>query len=300
MSPKRSLAMCRRAFVALLGGLLCAVPSHAQKTDDALPKEGFDDPGVEDITLGAEQLYRAAVARRKKREQLASTVKQCIERLLTVEDYTTLESLPRTWRRTLSAEVQRELVAQLFGYIPSKRPLSLQLPDNVVIRDAQPSRTKPADSEHIVLIAENILTEGGRAEWAIRELLLVTTTFTHGNALEWSLVPSPPRVTGAPASLVVLARDVIRAMTMPVWSRLETLTVAERVRLALSPDADPRLLRELATAPEAEVRLAVAKNVRASLKTVARLAQDADPNVRRIAKKNLTYSRVLFSPPIGE
>lgn len=87
---------------------------------------------------------------------------------------------------------------------------------------------------------------------------------------------------------------------MSDWARLETLPPAERVRLASAPDADPRLLRELAKAPEVEVRLAVAGNLRTTLRTIKNVLID-DPNeeVRDAAIKNSYHARTI-SVPIDE
>jgi len=60
------------------------------------------------------------------------------------------------------------------------------------------------------------------------------------------------------------------------------------------------LLRELAKAPEVEVRLAVAKNLYTAYSTLKRrLLKDPDARVRDAASKNLYHTRAI-ALPIGE
>ena len=238
-----------------------------------------------DIT-SPERLRAALVARKAQRQQLAATVKASIEELFAAKDYAALEAIPRTWRKTLPPDVQRELVVQLLAKVESEQPLALELPDHVAIRYIQPARTDSAD---VVVVTENLLAEGGRSVWAIRELLLISPY----NEID------PPELRRPPLA-IELSQQVIRAMAMPEWARFEALSLEERVRLASSADSDPRLLRELAKAPEVEVRLAVAKNLFTAYSTVKRrLLKDPDADVRDAARKNLRNARCMFIA-IGE
>jgi len=241
MHWKRSLIIAQVAFVGCVVGSLCVTLADPQKT--------------------AEEI--------KKTYKIDSTiVKKLIAELFAIKDYATMKSLPRKWRKTLSPNVQRELVAELLAYVDSKQPLAL-VQDKVEIR---------------YINVYNACTEGGRATWAIQELFLITDP-----AREKFIKPPVPPL------IVRLSQRIIRAMSMPEWAKLETLSVAEQVRLASSADADPRLLRELARSSEVAVRLAVAKNYRTSLDTIKkRLINDPNEDVRQAAITNSHAARSVL------
>ncbi len=266
----------RRGFLGWLGAMVAAASGEGREGDVGGQDKGPREWEVSDVTRPSDERRHAALAREARRSELAATVSNCIDSLFAANDYAVLESLPRTWRKTLAPEVQRELTVQLFAYLESDRGLELAVPDNVVIRAVE-SSDRPGPQTGIVKVSENILTEGGRAEWAIREFLLVSPRL---------LLRPPPRT-------VRFAQEIIRAMNMPPWSRLETLSKAEQVRLGSWADADPRLLRELAKSPKVEVRLAVARNYRTSLDTLDGLLQDPILEVREAARLNKQHARAL-------
>ena len=253
----------------------------------------------EEAALGVNEgdaQQKEAMERQLQRQNLITTVKKCTEELFAAKDYATMESLPRQWRKTLSAEVQREIVAELLGCVSSSRSLQLDSPESVAILPRvpfDPNKTLP-DSfwKEKTLVYEDILTEGGRSIWAIQKLLLITPEPPFG----WRAWPKPL----SPSPVSSLCQRIIRVMAMPEWARLETLPPAERVRLASSPDADPFLLRELARAPEVEVRLAVARNLRTTLRTIKNvLINDPNEEVRDAAIKNSYHARSIV-PQIDE
>ena len=276
----------RLAGSALAATICCLIgPVSAAQPDAQIAKGRTQEVDSIDVT-SPERLHAALVARKARRQQLAATVKGSIEELFAAKDYAALEAIPRRWRKTLPPDVQRELVVQLLAKVESEQPLALELPDHVAIRYGRPARTDSAD---VVLVAENLLAEGGRSVWAIRELLLISPY----NQID------PPEVDIPPLA-IELSQQVIRAMAMPDWARFEALSLEERARLASSADSDPRLLRELAKSPEVEVRLAVAKNLFTAYSTLKRrLLKDPDARVRDAARKNLYHARAI-ALPIGE
>jgi hypothetical protein len=209
-------------------------------------------------------------------------VAKAIDDLLSAQDLATLQLLPPKWRHTLSADEQRELVAQLLGHVRIERILKL----------VDANRLHEDNPEFKAFVGLDARVEGDRCAWAIGELLFCT--MLSGRVLQLS-----ERIPGVQytesehnAAFLRLCQRVVRSMAVPA---IESLSPAECMRLASSRFADPRLLLELAKSDNADVRLAVAKNGHTDFDTLKTLSNDPNADVRAAAIDNQHHARTISS-----
>jgi hypothetical protein len=182
------------------------------------------------------------------------------------------------WKVRLSAAERKRVLVLLLRRLGSARRLRLADTAKVVVAPRGRGPAPPAEGRAV--LPQDVGTEGGRAAWAVEQLLGCELPFL------------PPDAEGAARARLVEAAytRVFEAMLLP----LPLLDAPSRAALAASPATDPDVLVKLATDPDATVRRAVAANLRLPRPVVYKMRDDPDEEVRRAARKNWVTARPVI------
>ena len=216
-----------------------------------------------------------------EQKALDPKVQGAVDELLTTEDYQVLLTLPRQWTSNLSETAQKDLIIELLKRIGTRKELKLENYGDMIVK-SRVHTGEMKSNERGVLLKQDIFIEGGRCAWALERLLncdmpMITTRF---------------KLEHTERAIQLCTYKVIQAMRLPGMIDLKKLDVKERRRLAALGDTAAHLFAELARDPEPEVRKALAKNLKASLRIIQQLRKyDPDEEVRKLASKNLEHAR---------
>jgi Leucine rich repeat variant len=193
--------------------------------------------------------------------------------------------LVKDWRAQKPPAVRRRLILELIRLMPSPKKLELTGPPQVIIGYEMPKNAKD-----VVVECYDVYREGGRAAWAIQQLLEC---------------PIFPQITAKDSqeqqrkTLQEAYEIVIGHMILPPSEADITPTTSEkeRIRLAGMRRATPSLLTRLAQDKSPAVRLAVARNLSTPLEVIDTLRKDPDARVSAAAKDNFRHARGLNPIP---
>ncbi|MBX9659360.1 MAG: hypothetical protein K2X00_12395 [Nitrospiraceae bacterium] len=202
--------------------------------------------------------------------------------------YPELVNLVKEWRTELSEEMQKRILIALLQKLGSARPLNLREKDRIFVLSEQDSiagNALPPDSAAgKIVVRHDILTEGGRAAWAIEKLL----------PCELPRVLSEMDDARRNALKEQAYALVISAMWIPDETAVaEAGDIRERLqlKLAIGRYTDRSVLSKLSKSRYVPVRTAVAANPRTLRVVLGQMLDDPSPQVRAAAEKSLQSAR---------
>lgn len=200
-----------------------------------------------------------------------------VQTLFTTTDYEKLPPVIARWKEQLPPAERKQLLPALLRHVGSTKKLSLKDPERIIVSATRkPGKVEGKDQ---VVVRQDVFTEGGRAAWAVEQLLDCQLPVIPANAED----KTKERLSRE------AYEKVVEAMMLP----LALLDAKQRAAFAASPQADKDTLDRLAHDTDVLVRRAVASNPRTRRNTIDRMRNDSDVQVKNAARENFYSSRTV-------